>query len=42
MNPKDYPVEIRPLFADDGGGWLATFPDLPGCMGDCDTPGAGI
>ncbi len=37
-NPKDYPVEIRPLSADDGGGWLATFPDLPGCMGDGDTP----
>ena len=34
MNPKDYPVEVRPLAADDGGGWLATFPDLPGCMGD--------
>lgn len=37
-NPKDYPVEIRPLAVDDGGGWLATFPDLPGCMGDGDTP----
>ena len=42
MNPKDYPVEIRPLSADDGGGWLATFPDLPGCVGDCDTPEAAV
>jgi antitoxin HicB len=42
MNPKDYPVEVRPLAADDGGGWLATFPDLPGCMGDGETPEAAI
>ena len=41
-NPKDYPVEIRPLATEDGGGWLATFPDLPGCMGDGDTPEAAI
>ncbi len=38
MNSKNYPVEIRQLAADDGGGWLATFLDLPGCMGDGDTP----
>ena len=25
---------MRPLPADEGGGWLATLPDLPGCMGD--------
>ncbi len=42
MTPKDYPVEIRPLAADNGGGWLATFPDLPGCMGDGDTPEAAV
>jgi antitoxin HicB len=30
-------VEIRPLSEDDGGGWLAVFPDLPGCMGDGET-----
>ena len=39
---RKYPVEIRPLSAEDGGGWLATFPDLPGCMGDGDTPEAAI
>ena len=33
-----YPVEIRSLSQEDGGGWLAVFPDLPGCMGDGETP----
>ncbi|NCC25383.1 MAG: type II toxin-antitoxin system HicB family antitoxin [Deltaproteobacteria bacterium] len=26
--------EVRPLSEEDGGGWLVTFPDLPGCMAD--------
>lgn len=34
----DYPVVIRPLSQDEGGGYLATFPDLPGCMSDGETP----
>lgn len=34
----DYPFEIRPLSDDDGGGFLITFPDLPGCMADGETP----
>lgn len=42
MDARAYPVEIRQLSADDGGGWLATFPDLPGCMGDGETPEAAI
>ncbi len=42
IDAKSYPVEIRPLPADDGGGWLATFPDLPGCMGDGETPAAAV
>lgn len=42
IDPKTYPVEVRPLAVDEGGGWLATFPDLPGCMGDGDTPQAAI
>ncbi|MFH1061253.1 MAG: toxin-antitoxin system HicB family antitoxin [Pseudomonadota bacterium] len=29
-----YPFEVSPLPADEGGGWLVTFPDLPGCMAD--------
>lgn len=35
---EDYPVEIRPLSAEEGGGFLATFADLPGCMADGETP----
>jgi hypothetical protein len=30
----DYPIIIRPLTAEDGGGYLAEVPDLPGCMRD--------
>ena len=30
----EYPVVLRPLGADDGGGWIAIVPDLPGCMSD--------
>ena len=26
--------EVRPLPEKEGGGWLVTFPDLPGCMAD--------
>jgi antitoxin HicB len=31
-------VLIEPLPAEDGGGFLATVPDLPGCMSDGETP----
>ncbi|MGH8478704.1 MAG: type II toxin-antitoxin system HicB family antitoxin [Gammaproteobacteria bacterium] len=34
----DYPFEIRPLTEAEGGGFLITFPDLPGCMSDGETP----
>ena len=34
----DYPIELRPLSEEEGGGWLITFPDLPGCMSDGETP----
>jgi antitoxin HicB len=34
----DYPVELRPLEKEEGGGWLIVFPDLPGCMSDGETP----
>lgn len=33
MKPE-YPVVLRPLTVDDGGGWVAIVPDLPGCMSD--------
>jgi antitoxin HicB len=38
MKPTDYPFEVRPLPQKDGGGYLVTFSDLPGCMADGDTP----
>ena len=37
MPKLDYPVMIEPLAAEDGGGFLATVPDLPGCMSDGET-----
>ena len=37
MRNPDYTVLIEPLSEDDGGGFLATVPDLPGCMSDGDT-----
>ena len=30
----EYPVVLRPLSIDNGGGWIALIPDLPGCMSD--------
>jgi antitoxin HicB len=35
---EDYRFEIRSLSPEDGSGFLVTFPDLPGCMSDGDTP----
>lgn len=32
-----YPFEIRPLSQDEGGGYLISFPDLPGCISDGET-----
>ena len=44
INPvtPPYPFEsyghiIAPLSQDDGGGYMITFPDLPGCMSDGET-----
>ena len=37
MRKPDYAVLIEPLSEDDGGGFLATVPDLPGCMSDGET-----
>ena len=33
-----YPIEMKPLAMEEGNGWLITFPDLPGCMSDGETP----
>ena len=37
MTPE-YAVRIERLPESDGGGYLATVPDLPGCMADGATP----
>ncbi len=36
IRPK-YSVLIRALPEEDGGGWLAIVPDLPGCSSDGET-----
>ena len=38
MRKLDYPFTIHPLPAEEGGGYLIEFPDLPGCISDGDTP----
>ena len=37
MSAQDYEIHIRPLSDEDGGGYLATVPELPGCMSDGET-----
>ena len=34
MNSQRYAIVIEPLSESDGGGFLATVPDLPGCVSD--------
>jgi len=38
MNVQEYQVVITPLPEDDGGGFFAQVPDLPGCHSDGATP----
>jgi len=38
MSIQDYEIHIRPLSEEDGGGYLATVPELPGCVSDGETP----
>jgi predicted RNase H-like HicB family nuclease len=38
MTRLEYPILVEPLPSEEGGGFLATVPDLPGCMSDGDTP----
>lgn len=34
----DYEIKIRKLSEEEGGGWFAQIPLLPGCMSDGETP----
>lgn len=38
MSRLEYPIVVEPLPIEEGGGFLATVPDLPGCMSDGETP----
>ncbi|HZF44258.1 MAG TPA: type II toxin-antitoxin system HicB family antitoxin [Sphingomonadaceae bacterium] len=38
MTLQDYQITIRPLSEDEGGGFFAEVPDLPGCHTDGETP----
>ena len=38
MSRLEYPIVVEPLPVEEGGGFLATAPDLPGCMSDGATP----
>lgn len=35
---REYPFVVRPLDANEGGGYLIEFPDVPGCVSDGETP----
>ena len=38
MNTFAYSLIVEPLSEEDGGGFIAIVPDLPGCMSDGETP----
>jgi len=33
----DYRITVRPLSKKEGGGFLAEYPEIPGCMSDGET-----
>ena len=37
MTFEDYPTHISPIPPEDGGGYMVSFPDLPGCIADGET-----
>ena len=42
MRLEDHAICIEPLPLEEGGGFLVTVPDLPGCMADGETIDAAI
>jgi antitoxin HicB len=38
MTNLEYTIVVEPLPQDEGGGFMAIVPDLPGCMSDGETP----
>jgi antitoxin HicB len=39
---SNYEIQVKPLPPEEGGGFLAWVPDLPGCMSDGRTPSEAI
>jgi antitoxin HicB len=37
-DPAAYRYDVASLPAEEGGGYIVTFPDIPGCLGAGDTP----
>lgn len=42
MKFEDYAINIDPIPEGEGGGYLVTMPDLPGCMADGETIDAAL
>ena len=42
IDSRAYPVQVRPLSDEEGGGFLASVLDLAGCMGDGETEAEAI
>ncbi len=38
MSDLRYPILVEPLSVEEGGGFIALVPDLPGCMSDGASP----
>lgn len=38
LDVRRYNVSVGPLSVEDGGGYAAWVPDLPGCISDGETP----
>jgi antitoxin HicB len=38
MTPQQFELDIIPLAEEDGGGFAAIAPELPGCRSDGETP----
>jgi antitoxin HicB len=37
MDAPNYSIELHPLSAEEGGGYMAIVPELPGCVSDGQT-----
>ena len=37
MRFEDYPITLSQIPEDEGGGYMVTIPDLPGCLADGET-----